>query len=222
MCGRYTQTTSLKELKERFGFSQPSFELRPRYNIAPTQEAPVIINQDGRQLRMFKWGLIPYWSKDSAMGNKMINARAETVAEKASFKRPFQRSRCLVLADGFYEWRKEPGGKTPIRIVLKSREPFALAGLWDTWQAPDKKLVDSFTIITTQANDVMRPIHERMPVILKKDDEGLWLDPKADGKKLTQLLIPCTDEILETYEVSKSVNSPANDAPACVATVEKQ
>ena len=218
MCGRYTETASLKDLKARFGFAEPGFDLKPRYNIAPTQEAPVVIAADGRQLRLFRWGLIPSWAKDAAIGNKMINARAETVAEKPSFKRPLQRSRCLVLADGFYEWRKEAGGagKTPMRIVLKSREPFAMAGLWDTWKAPDGKNVESFTVITTAANGVMRPIHERMPVILKKEDEDLWLDVKAGTEAVTKLLAPCPDEDIEAYEVSRLVNSPANDTKGCV------
>src|SRR5579859_6385875 len=150
MCGRYTQTASIKTLRERFGLkAAEQLELVPRYNIAPTQEAAVIVEDGGRALRMFRWGLIPSWAKDAAIGHKMINARAETAAEKPSFRKPFRSRRCLVVADGFYEWRAAAGGKVPTRVVLPSREPFAMAGLWDSWKSPEGKEVRTFTILTT-------------------------------------------------------------------------
>jgi len=219
MCGRYTQTTDLETLQGRFGFVASGVTLEPRYNIAPTQEAPVVVREDTRILKMMKWGLVPYWAKDESIGYKMINARAETLTQKPSFKKPFKERRCLVLADGFYEWRKteKKGFKVPMRFVLKGREPFSFAGLWDVWQKPDGEKLLSFTIITTEANDLMRPIHDRMPVILPKEDEDLWLDPDLkDVNKLVPLLTPYPSDTMDFYEVSTLVNSPENDIPECI------
>jgi putative SOS response-associated peptidase YedK len=221
MCGRYTQTLDLHTLKARFGFSAGPVTLPPRYNIAPTQNAPIVIEDQGRRLDLFRWGLIPSWAKDPAIGHKMINARAETVMEKPSYKRPFQRTRCLVVADSFYEWRKEPGGKgkVPMRILLRSHQPFAMAGLWDRWLDPAGKEIRSFTVITTSAAGVLQPIHDRMPVILPQEAEDQWLDPKADPEKLRALLVPSADNLIDAYEVSPLVNSPTHDVPACVQKV---
>lgn len=216
MCGRYTQTASVKELRERFQITASDIlELKPRYNIAPTQDAPVVIEDGGRALKQFRWGLIPSWAKDPAIAHKLINARAETIAEKPSFRKPFQSRRCLVVADGFYEWRRlAAGAKEPLRAVLPSREPFAMAGLWDLWKSPEGKEVRTFTIITTAPNEIMRPIHDRMPVILPRDAEGTWLDPTTPPKILTNLLMPWAGP-LETYAVSPIVNSPRNESAAC-------
>jgi putative SOS response-associated peptidase YedK len=166
---------------------------------------------------MMQWGLIPSWAKDPSIGNKMINARAETLTEKPSFKRLIGKRRCLVVADGFYEWAKQGRGKMPMRFVLKSGEPFAFAGLWDRWKKPDGGPLDSFTIITTQANDLLKPIHDRMPVILGEGDEEIWLDPKvADSIRLVSVLKPFSPELMEGYFVSRLVNSPRNDLPECI------
>ncbi|MCI0526850.1 MAG: SOS response-associated peptidase, partial [Nitrospira sp.] len=178
-----------------------------------------VVQEEARVLKLMKWGLVPSWAKDTSTGYKMINARAETVAQKPSFKKSLKHKRCLVVADSFYEWRKVNGGRTkiPMRFVFKSREPFAFAGLWDTWQNPEGGELRSFTIITTGANAVLQPIHDRMPVILRQQDEDLWLDPDLkDVDKLVPLLIPYSSEEMEGYEVSTLVNSPKNDTPACI------
>jgi putative SOS response-associated peptidase YedK len=219
MCGRYSQAQKVKDIAARFGLKNAPEVLKPRYNIAPSQDAPVIIEQDGRRLELFRWGLIPSWAKEAAIGHKMINARAETVNEKPSYKRPLQKNRCLVLADGFYEWKKTPAGKVPTRILLKTGEPFAMAGLWDVWKDPQGKEIKSFTIITTTAAESLKEIHERMPVILTKDAEGFWLDPKAEPQQLLPLLVPFDKDALTTYEVSPLINSPANDKPLLIERV---
>ncbi len=219
MCGRYTLTSGLTILQRRFGFSAEQIRLEPRYNLAPGQEAPVVICEKNNTFRMMRWGLVPFWAKEASIGYKMINARAETLPQKASFRKPFRERRCLILADGFYEWRKAEGKgkKIPIRFVLPSRKPFAFAGLWDIWKKPDGSLLHTFTIITTQANELLRPVHDRMPVILQPEDEDLWLDPNLkDVTRLTPLLTPYPANALEAYDVSTIVNSPKNDVPECV------
>ena len=219
MCGRFVKKSSKEELKKRFGFNDPqNVLLEPRYNIAPSQEHPVvIIDKDRRELRMMKWGLVPHWSKDPKIGYKMINARSESIDEKPSFKTPLKIRRCLVIADGFYEWYK-PDKKTkiPYYFKLKSGEPFAFAGLWDLWENGDHSLT-TFTIITTTPNELMKPIHNRMPVILKESDETRWLDPEIkDSKTLLPLLTPYPSEEMESFQVSTIVNSPKNDIPECI------
>ena len=215
MCGRYTQTGKAEKVLVRFGVGQNTTLIQPRYNIAPGQNAPVIANDGGRSLRMMRWGLVPSWAKDPTIGHKMINARAETLAEKPSFKGLIGQRRCLVLADGFYEWRKEGKGKVPMRCTLRGGEPFSFAGLWDSWKKPAGGELLSFAIITTQANGLLRPIHERMPVILSKEGEEKWLDP--DFKEVHELLVPYPAEMMEFYDVSKLVNSPRNDLPQCIS-----
>lgn len=215
MCGRYS-FCKLEGLEERFNVKRSTLKLYPRYNIAPTQEVPAIVNNGENQLIMPRWGLIPYWAKDMSVGSKMINARAETVDEKPSFKRSLQRRRCLVLADGFYEWKKEGRRKTPYRITLKNEEPFAFAGLWDSWMSPEGEVINSCTIITTIPNELMEPIHNRMPVILSPDVEEIWLDQSiTDSHFLKSLLKPYPSEFMKAYEVSTLVNSPKNDLPEC-------
>jgi putative SOS response-associated peptidase YedK len=170
---------------------------------------------------MMHWGLVPSWAKDASIGNKMINARAETLTEKRTFKALLGRKRCLVLADGFYEWQKRERGKLPMRFVLKDREPFAFAGLWDRWRRPDGNELQSFTIITTGANDLLRPVHDRMPVILDREGEGEWLNMDLkDTTKLIPLLKPYPSGDMEAYCVSKLVNSPTNDRPECIKAEE--
>lgn len=219
MCGRYTQSITPARIAERFGVVGPfPPELKPRYNIAPSQDAPVVVLIEGPRVELFRWGMIPSWSKDAALGLRMINARAETVASKPSYRKSFKRARCLVIADGFYEWKTNPDGraKTPMRIRLKSSEPFAMAGLWDQWTGNDEKEIRSFTIITTTANEGLSQIHERMPVILKREDESRWLDPETQPEALTGLLKPYPTDGMEAYPVSRLVNSPRNDSPQCI------
>lgn len=217
MCGRFTLTVDPQVIQQEFGVQTVAADLKPRYNIAPTQPVAVVVNDGGRRLEMFRWGLIPFWAKDPAIGNRMINARAETVAEKASFKNSLKNRRCLVVADGFYEWRKEAQGKTPFYIRLASGRPFAFAGLWDTWSPKEGDPVRSCTIITTAPNEFMASIHNRMPVILTPAAVERWLDPDESNPEVLQpLLQPYPAELMMGYPVSRVVNSPANDSPACI------
>ena len=215
MCGRYSLATDIEGLSRRFDFKAAGLTFRERFNIAPTQQVLTITNDGSdNQAQLMKWGLIPFWAKDPKIGNRMINARAETVAENRVFRQSFQRRRCLVVADGFYEWRKEGKGKVPMRIILNSGEPFGFAGLWETWKSPDGGNVQSCTIITTTPNEVMEPIHNRMPVILPRESEGLWLDSEnADSERLKSLLVPYRADMMEAYEVPTLVNSPKNEIP---------
>jgi putative SOS response-associated peptidase YedK len=217
MCGRYTLTANIDTISQRFKLDAHGLKTERRYNIAPSQEAPVIVVEDCKVLRMMRWGLIPSWAKDESIASKTINARAETLYHRPSFKKSLTEKRCLVPADGFYEWKKEGRKKIPIRFVLKNRDVFAFAGLWDTWRNQRGELIFSFTIITTQANALIRPIHNRMPVILKREYEELWLDPEVnDIDKLLSLLIPYPPEMMEAYRVSSLVNSPKEDSPECI------
>ena len=227
MCGRYSFQGQAKEISNRLGFKP--LRLEPRYNIAPTQLAPVIVQRDGgNEMCLMKWGLIPFWAKDAAIGSRMINARAESIAEKPAFRTSFKRRRCLVPADGFFEWKKVPGTsrKQPFRLALKSGEPFVMAGLWDRWkdssQGHDEE-VESFTIITTEPNSVASEIHNRMPAILKPDDAPTWLDKEMeDASKLLSLLAPYPGGDMKIYAVDARVNSPKSDDPQCIEPVETQ
>ena len=216
MCGRYTQTREPWEFSDTalaWKPPEPDFWV-PRYNIAPSQLGWVVPNEEERAVRAYRWGLIPPWAKDASFGNRTINARAETLHEKAAFKDAFSRRRCLVLADGFYEWKREGKRKVPHCIRMKSGEPFVFAGLWDRWKSPEGEWVRSFTIITTEANALMAPVHHRMPVILGPEAYERWLDPKpVDTERVRQLLQPFDPERMEIYPVSELVNSPDNDAP---------
>jgi putative SOS response-associated peptidase YedK len=222
MCGRFTLWIDLNELVEAMPWlTIPGGldALTPRYNIAPTQPIAVVPNNGERTLDFFVWGLIPSWAKDPKIGSRMINARGETVAEKPSFRAAYRRRRCLILADGFYEWQKVPGqkNKQPVYIHLKSGEPFAFAGLWEYWQSEHGDEVLSATIITTTPNDLLAPIHNRMPVILPPTVYDRWLDPgEQPPDALDDLLAPYPASELETYPVSTMVNSPANDMPECI------
>ncbi len=219
MCGRFTLHTSLKQIEQTFNVESADVTLPPSYNIAPTQDVLAVVERDGRNhLEAMRWGLIPFWAKDPRIGNRMINARADRVAESSAFKRPLKSQRCLIVADGFYEWRKVGGKKIPMFIRLKSKEPFGFAGLYETWKAPDGEPVTSCTIITTEANELVAPIHDRMPVIIPKRRQETWLDPKnQDVAKVVALLAPFPAEKLEAYEVSRLVNTPANNSPECIA-----
>lgn len=217
MCGRYSLIADIQDLVRQFEFDGSGFEKLPSYNVAPTQQALTVTNGEGRRAEYMRWGLIPSWAKDASIGSRMINARSETVSQKPSFRNALQRRRCLVLADGFYEWQKAGKGKRPMRIVLGSREPFAFAGLWESWRDPQGDTVRSCTIITTQANDLLRPIHERMPVILPRDLEEFWLDSDVtDPAALSDVLAPYPGDLMEAYEVSTLVNRAANNGPELI------
>jgi putative SOS response-associated peptidase YedK len=217
MCGRYTITRDLSALQPRFDFQTEADTIAPRYNLAPTQNAPVVILRDGvRVLKLMRWGLIPHWADDASVGNRLINARSETIAQKTSFREPFQKRRCLVIADGFYEWQRAGKTKIPMRIRLIDGAPFAFAGLWNRWTDPKTGAIDAFTIITTQANDLLKPIHDRMPVIIPADREAGWLDPHLDPADALQMLTPFPSDQMTAYPVSTLVNSPRNDHPDCI------
>lgn len=219
MCGRYTLTSSGEEVADLFGLLEiPA--LPSRYNMAPTQEAAVVrVPEPGasRELAFLRWGLVPYWAKDITIGNRLINARSESVAEKPSYRSSFRKQRCLIPTSGFYEWKKEGKAKQPYLIRRQDRRPFAFAGLWSRWKDPERGPLDTFTILTTDANDRVRELHDRMPVILAPEDFDLWLDPKVqDAARLQPLLAPLAGDDLELVRVSKTVNSPANDLPDCI------
>jgi putative SOS response-associated peptidase YedK len=221
MCGRFVLYRNLEEIKESFDIRQVGWEPEASYNIAPTQDVAVVTRREGENfLEKMRWGLIPSWAKDPKIGSRMINARSETLGEKPSFKRPLKGQRCLVIADGFYEWTETDHGKTPMFIRLKSGRPMGLAGLYDVWASPQEETIASCTIITTRANDFMQPIHNRMPLILLKPQEKPWLDPTTpsiDG--WLSALSPYPGHEMEAYEVSRWVNSPQNNSPRCIQPV---
>jgi putative SOS response-associated peptidase YedK len=215
MCGRYSLSATPETIAEIFGVQHVT-EVARRYNIAPTQLVPVVRPDAGssdRRIDLLKWGLVPSWSEDPSIGSRMINARAETVADKPSFRSAFKSRRCLVPADGFYEWRKTAGRKIPYLIRRESGEPFAFAGLWERWNGPASE-IESFTIVTTEANEFIRPIHDRMPVIVDTDAYDAWLDPKTPSQVLRALLKPEAEGRLVAFPVSTRVNSPSVDEPS--------
>lgn len=219
MCGRFVGYRNLDELKEIFPIDRAACEVTANYNIAPSQEILVIFRHQGEnRLDKFHWGLVPFWAKDPSIGNRMINARAETVAEKPSFKNAFKKRRCLIIADGFYEWQGPKGNKQPMFITLPDKKPFGFAGLWETWSPKDRDLPHrSCTIITTEACDAMRDIHHRMPVILRPEAYEPWLNP--DIQDVNQLINILQNELLTDlvgYPVSKRVNSTRNNDPSCI------
>lgn len=215
MCGRFALNADPEAVQQAFDLDAPSASLAPRFNIAPSQPIAVITNANPRQLDFFKWGLIPSWAKDPTIGNKMINARAETAAEKPSFKAAFRRRRCLIPATGFYEWPQAT--RQPVYIHMQHHALFAFAGLWETWQSPDGSVIHSATILTTEPNDLIRSFHHRMAVILPRDQYAAWLTPgEADPQTLLPLLKPYDPMQMTAYEVSKAVNSPANDSPLLI------
>jgi putative SOS response-associated peptidase YedK len=216
MCGRFTLTVDPEDLMERFHLESAEQMPTPRYNVAPTQSIPVILNESPNRLSLAQWGLIPSWAKDPAIGGQMINARAETLAEKPAYRTAFKKRRCLVPADGFFEWRKEADGKTktPMYIHLKTGAPFAFAGLWEVWTSPEGETRRTCTLVTTEPNDLLATIHNRMPVILPRDAEADWLDNKLEVLALMSMLKPYPADQLEAYAVSRRVNTPAVDEPA--------
>ena len=223
MCGRFTLSASPTSLTETFpGFELPD-QLTPRYNITPTQNVAVVANNNPGKIDLFRWGLIPSWAKDPTIGNRMINARSETLSQKPSFRTAYRRWRCLILADGYYEWRKEPGGgaKTPFYIRMASEKPFAFAGLWEQWQpSRDADAVLSCTILTCPPNEMLERIHHRMPVILDYDAYDLWLEPNNQPPaEMNHLLKPYPADAMTAHAVSRLVNQPRNDREECILPV---
>jgi len=222
MCGRYTITVSLEELMLRYWIGETTVPFhRPKYNVAPGQMILAIVN-DGERNRLgeLKWGLVPSWADDPKIGNKMLNARSETVRDKPAFKSLIRRKRCIIPADGFYEWRKDGGVKQPMRIVHRDRSLFSMAGLYDTWLAPDGTKLNTCTILTTTPNALMSPIHDRMPVILSQENEVQWLDRRIqDPEQLSPLYRPYPAEMLDAYPVAPGVGSVKQDEPACIEPI---
>ncbi len=217
MCGRLSIATGSDILRVRFNVEMTE-DLQPRYNAAPTQYLPVILNHEPRTINLCRWGLIPYWAKEQKIGSRLINARAETLLEKPSFRNAFKKQRCLVLADGFYEWKRVSDIKRPYRITMRNNEPFAMAGIWDVWTTPDGEELRSFSIITTEPNDLIKDLHNRMPAILKKENEDRWLQD-IDSSAAQEMLEPYPGDDLLAYPVSSLVNSPRNDTEAITQPV---
>jgi putative SOS response-associated peptidase YedK len=217
MCGRFTITLDPADLQQELDLSNMPSEWRPRYNVAPTQEIPIVNDAQDRNVKMMHWGLIPFWAKEKSIGVRMINARSETLSEKPAFRQAFIHRRCLVLADGFYEWqRKDPTApKVPMYFQLKDSKPFAFAGLWENWhETPEKDLL-SCTIITCSPNELVAKIHDRMPVILDKQNCWKWLEEK-DPIKLQGMLSPYPAEKMQAYTVGRYVNNPKVDSAECI------
>lgn len=223
MCGRYSITTPLESVRRLFGAEGEVPAFGPRYNATPRSAMPVVRLEDGvRRIVLLRWGLVPAWAKDSAIGDKLINARAETVAEKPSFKAAFRARRCLAIADGFYEWRRDGRVSQPFRIAMRNGSPFAVAALWERWAAPGHAALESFALLTTEANAVLAPIHHRMPVILEAGQQAAWLDPGSDSKNLRALLQPHRPEPMHAYPIGRDVNNPRHDRAEILVPVPDQ
>ncbi len=225
MCGRFTQTHSAAAIAEAFQLSVVP-TAPPRYNIAPTQLIGAVIQTAQhpiRQFRVFRWGLVPSWSKDPAIGSRLINARSETVTEKPSFRAAIRYRRCLILADGFYEWQRQERRKQPFYFHFKERSLFAFAGLWEHWQSPADEILETCTILTTSANQVVHPIHDRMPVILHPTNYDTWLDPELNtAARVLPLLHPYPADEMIAYPVGKVVNRADNEGPECIQAIEQK
>ena len=222
MCGRFTLHLPPELLGSVFGV-KTSLQLPPRYNIAPTQTVPVVreTGEGGRSLAELSWGLVPSWAKDRSIGNRMINARSETVHEKPSFRHALRKRRCIVPASGFFEWSHSDGSKQPWYVTLKDAAPMGFAGLWESWQAPDGGALETFCILTTAANSLMATIHERMPVILPAADYSSWLLPEKNGvENLAGFFQPCPADILTAVKVSSYVNLPLHNSEECIRPLQ--
>jgi putative SOS response-associated peptidase YedK len=220
MCGRYLMTSPSAAVKACFGLSSEP-KLTPVYNAAPTRLLPVVREGvDGRDCDQLRWGLVPAWARDLSIGNRMINARSETAADKPSFRESMRTRRCLVIADGFYEWKREADHKRPHCLRMRDGQPFGMAGLWDRWTSPEGESVESFTILTTSPNALVEEVHDRMPVIIDRAQYERWLAlDLTDPGQISCLLEPYPDELMESYEVSSHVNSPRHDDPACMEPI---
>ena len=221
MCGRFEIHSAIEVIAEIFGIADRDLEYPPHYNIAPSQDILIVVNDGKRRLIKSRWGFVPSWSRDLDASYRMINARAETVASSKAFKSAFEKQRCLVVADGFYEWRKEGTTRKPFYVRLKSHKPFGFAGLYNAWRSPDGELLTMSTIITTGANQLVMPIHERMPVIAPADKYDLWLDPRVqDSSVLPGLLNPYPSEEMELFPVTPKVNSFKYDSPESIEPLD--
>ncbi|MBB6636580.1 SOS response-associated peptidase [Cohnella thailandensis] len=223
MCGRYTITVTIEEMLARYFAENVVSPYQPRYNVAPGQLVPAVINDGSRnRIGLLKWGLVPPWAEDARIGNKMINARAETIEERPAFRNAYLNKRCLLPADGFYEWQRSAGGKKPMRITLKGGGLFSLAGLYETWVSPEGEKWHTCTVLTTAPNRLMADIHDRMPVILKPEDEALWLDRRIrEPARLKHLLVPYPEDEMAAYEVSAAVGNVRNDSPSLIERVAR-
>ncbi|MBD3630782.1 SOS response-associated peptidase [Cyclobacterium sp.] len=222
MCGRYSEKQDLKIIEDqlKLRLSEKAKNWKPSFNIAPSQMAPVVTSEKPDEIDIFHFGLVPHWAKDKKVGYKMINARSETLLDKPSYKPLLvNNKRCLVLADSFFEWKKKEKGKQPFRIYLSEREFFFFAGLWSSWKNPNGELYNSYSIITTAPNALMEKIHDRMPVILTREEEKLWLDPDQNPKDLLKLLNAYPADSMEAYEISSEVNKPGNNHPGILDPV---
>lgn len=221
MCGRFTSLLSPELLAIIFG-KEPPERLTFRYNIAPTQMV-LFVRKSGSGECSFssaRWGLVPHWAKDPSLGSRMINARCETVHEKPAFRQVIRTRRCIVPASGFFEWQATPSGKLPYYVTMADDSPLFFAGIWDSWKAPDGTNLETCSILTTEANSLMAPIHDRMPVIINRDNIRKWLDPGiTNPEKLEDLYQPYPAELMQAWRVSPFVNSPRNDAPACIERI---
>ncbi|MGI6750124.1 MAG: SOS response-associated peptidase [Atribacter sp.] len=220
MCGRFALIITPAELEKIFGLRLDE-EFNPRYNIAPSQTVPVITyleKNNKKKLSSMKWGLVPSWAKDPSIGDRMINARSETIQEKPSFRNAFQRRRALIPASGFFEWKREGTTKNPYFIGMKEMKTFAFAGLWERW-VHDNNFLETFTILTTEANELVRPIHDRMPVIMPESVYDIWLYPSTDISQIIPLLAPYPENKMQAYPISKLVNNPKNDGPEILERV---
>ncbi|KAM3102735.1 SOS response-associated peptidase [Phormidesmis sp. 146-12] len=220
MCGRFTQSLTGEAIASAFDLDDIP-DWTPRYNIAPTQTVPAILSESGdRTFKALRWGLIPTWAKDPAIGARLINARSETVTEKPSFRSAFKKRRCLITADGFYEWQKTQGKKQPFYFRLENGQTFGFAGLWEQWSSPEGDLWQTCTILTTDANLLLSQVHDRMPVMLHPEDYDRWLDPQnQDTDALQALLRPYESEAMQSYAVSPLVNRPTHDQPDCIEAI---
>lgn len=219
MCGRFGYCYTIEEVKERFGLTEVPSDLTPRYNVPPGTDIPAVLNKAPGELQFVRWGLIPHWSKDDKTGFNLINARAETVAEKPMFRGLVRSNRCLILADSFYEWKKEGTRKIPHRILMKDERPFAFAGLWDSWTREGKE-VKTCLIVTTAANTLVEKIHDRMPVILTPDRERAWLGD-VRPEDIGGFLQPYDADRMKAYPVSTAINSPSNNSPSVIQPVSE-
>jgi putative SOS response-associated peptidase YedK len=221
MCGRFTLTLDPGELQELLHLGPFVHIVQPRYNIAPSQPIPIVKDPETRAVELYRWGLVPFWSKDPQIGNRLINARSETAYEKPAYRAAFKYRRCLILADGFYEWHAEGGSgpKTPYLFKLKDDGPFTFAGLYEHWEPPEGGELHTATILTCEPNDLVAVYHNRMPVMLDEEARWQWLEPDAKQKDLRDLLVPFPAEEMKCYAVSRAVNSPNNDSPDVVDPV---
>ncbi len=220
MCTRYSLTKNKEAISKRFGVPIPE-SWKARFNVASGQSMPVITNRRADEVSTFKWGLIPNWSLDESVGNNLINAKAENILSKAPFKQSIKTQRCLILADGYYEWKKIGKTKIPYRITLSSDEAFAFAGIWDFWENAKGEIVNSFSIITTTSNNLITDINERMPVILSEESEQKWLSDKLTDQEIASFLVPYESEKMSYYQAHKVVNSAEYDYPECIQVAPK-